>query len=73
MELKLLAYTTATTMWDPRCIYDLRHSPQKHWILNTLSEARDQTPVLIDTSWVVTANLIALDDLKHFTKLHVNQ
>ena len=31
---------------------DLYHSSQQHWILNPLSEARDPTCVLMDTSQV---------------------
>ena len=30
----------------------LRPTPQERWILNPLSEARDQTHVLMDTNWV---------------------
>ena len=26
-----------------------------HWILNTLSEARDQTCILMDTNWVLNS------------------
>ena len=37
-ELQLLAYTTATAMQDP----------------NPLSKARNQTRILMDTSWVIT-------------------
>ena len=45
-------YTTATAMWDPSWVCDLHHSSWQHWILNPLSEARDQTCILVDTSWV---------------------
>ena len=51
-NLYLLAYTTATAMPDPNHIYDLHHRSRQHQILNPLSEARDQTPVLMDTSRV---------------------
>ena len=44
-ELQLLAYTTATAMWNPS------HS-QQHQILNLLSKARDRTCILMDTSQV---------------------
>ena len=40
-------------MQDPSHIYDLHHSSRQHWILNTLSEARDQTRILMDTSQVL--------------------
>ena len=49
-ELKLLAYTTAT--WDPSRICDLHHSSWQCWILDPLSEARDQTQVFMDPSQV---------------------
>ena len=52
LELQLLAYSTDTAMPDPSHISDLHHSSWKPWILNPLSEARDQTHVLIDTGWV---------------------
>ena len=51
-ELQLLAYTTATAMWDPCCIFSLYHSSWQHQILNLLSEARDRTPIFMDTSQV---------------------
>ena len=43
LELQLLACATATVMPDPNHICDLHHSSRQHWILNPLSEARDQT------------------------------
>ena len=33
-ELQLPAYTTATAMLDPRCLCNLHHGLQQHWILN---------------------------------------
>ena len=50
--LQLLAYAAATAMPDPSLISDLHHSSRQHWILNPLSKARDQTHILVDTSWV---------------------
>ena len=44
------AYTTATATPDPSHV--LHHSSWKHWILNPLSGAGDQTRILIGTSWV---------------------
>ena len=51
-ELQLLAYTTATAMPDPSRVCDLHHSPWQRRILNPLSEARDQTCVLLYTSQI---------------------
>ena len=51
-ELQLLACTTATAMLDLSHGCDLYHSSQQHWLLNPLSEARNQTHVLMDTSRV---------------------
>ena len=50
VELQLPAYTTATAMWDPIRVGYLHHSSQQHLILNPLSEVRDQTCILVDTS-----------------------
>ena len=49
-ELQLLAYTTATATRDLSHIYDLHHSSQQCQIPNPLSEARNQTCILMDTS-----------------------
>jgi len=49
-ELQLLA--TATEMWDLSRICNLHHSSRQSQIPNPLSEARDRTHVLMDTSWV---------------------
>ena len=50
-ELQLPVYTTAT--WDPSHVYDLHYSSWQRQILNPLSEARDQTCILMDTIWVL--------------------
>ena len=49
-ELQLPAYTTATAMPDLSQICDLPHSSRQHQILNPVSEAREQTHVLMDAS-----------------------
>ena len=50
LELQLLAYTTPTATQDPSLICNPHHSSWQRRILNSLSEARNQTPILIDTS-----------------------
>ena len=52
LELHLPPYTTATATPDPSHIRDLHHSSQQCRILNLLSEARDRTHILMDTSRV---------------------
>ena len=49
-ELYVPAYATATAMQDLSRVCKLHHSSWQHWIYNPLSEARDQTCVLTDTS-----------------------
>ena len=51
-ELQLPAYTTATAARDPSCLCKLYLSSWQRQILNPLSEARNQTCVLMHTSWV---------------------
>ena len=51
-ELQLLAYTTATVTQDLSLAFNLHHSSGQHQILNPLSEAKDQTCSLMDTSRV---------------------
>ena len=46
LELQLQAYTTATATWA--VLSCLGHSLQQPWVLNPLSEARDQTFILTD-------------------------
>ena len=52
LELQLLAYATVTAMLDPSRICRLHSSSRQHRILNPLSEAKDRTAILMDTSWV---------------------
>ena len=49
-ELQLPVYATATATQDPSRICELHHSSRQCQILNPLSEARDRTHILTDTS-----------------------
>ena len=53
LDLQLPAYTMAIAIWDLSLICDLYHSSQQRWILNPLSEAKDRTHMLMDTSRVL--------------------
>ena len=52
LELQLLAYITATATWDLSRVCDLHCNSQQRWTLNPLSNARDRTYFLMDTSWI---------------------
>ena len=52
LELQLPIYATATVTPDPSRVCDLHHSSCQHQILNPLTEARDQTCILIAASGV---------------------
>ena len=43
-----MAHTTATATWDPSHIFNLHHSSRQRQVLNPLSEARDQTHILME-------------------------
>ena len=49
-ELQPPAYAYATAPWDLSCVRDLYHSSWQHHILNSLSEAKDETRIFVDTS-----------------------
>ena len=49
-ELQLPAYETAAAMQDPSRVCNLHHNSQQYLIPDPLSEARDQTRALMDTS-----------------------
>ena len=51
-ELQLSTYATTTATRDLSCFWNLHHSSWQCQIQNPLSEARDRTQVLLDTSWV---------------------
>ena len=52
LDLQLPAYTTATATQDLGHVCDLHHGSQQCQIFNPLSEARNLTCVLMDTSRV---------------------
>ena len=52
LDLWLPAYTIATATLDLRCVCNLHDSSQQCQILNLLSEAKDHTCVLMDTSQI---------------------
>ena len=59
-ELQVQACATAIATRDPSRTCDLHHSSQQHQLLNSLSEARDQTHILMVPSrvcylWATTA------------------
>ena len=64
--LQLLAYTTATAIPDRSYICDLYHSLWQRWILNPLSEARDRTRILMDTSQVFNPPSHSGNSSSHF-------
>ena len=77
LELQLPAYTTATAISDPNHICDLHCSAWQCWILNPLSEARNRTCVLMDTSqihfhWAMTGNPRTLFLNFMFTSSHLH-
>ena len=47
-----LALTPAHAMQDPSCVCGLHHGSWQRWILNPLSDARDQICILMDTSQI---------------------
>ena len=52
LEPQLQIYSTATATPDPIHTCDLHHSSWQHQVLSPLSEARDRTLILKDTSWI---------------------
>ena len=51
-ELQRLAYVTAIATWDPRRSAAYTHSSRQCPILDPLSEARNGTCILRETSWI---------------------
>ena len=54
-RIQLPAYTTAIATPDLSHVCDLYHSSGQHLIPNPPSEARDQTHILMDSSWICFA------------------
>ena len=52
-ETQLPAYITTTATQDSSSVCDLHHSSWQSQLLNPLSEARNQTSILMDTSWIL--------------------
>ena len=52
-ELQLLAYAITIATWYLSHICGLHHSSQQYQILNLLSEARDQSHILMNLSLVL--------------------
>ena len=52
LELQLLVYVTATATWNLTHVCDLHHGSWQRWIPDPLSESRDQTHILTDTSLI---------------------
>ena len=70
-ELQLPAYTTATATSDPSRICDPYHSSWQCQILNPLSEVKDQTCKLMNTSLVL--NLLTYNGNSETSLLSVLQ
>ena len=52
-ELQLSAHATARAMPDSKCICSICCCLRQHWIFNLLNKTREQTPILMRTSWVL--------------------
>ena len=52
LELQLPATATATARQDLSCDCDLHHCSLQPWNWDPLSEGRDRTCILMDTSWI---------------------
>ena len=52
IRLQLSAYATATATPDSSHVYDLHQRSRQCPILDPLNKARDQTHILMDTSWI---------------------
>ena len=82
-EPQLQVYTTATATLDPSCICGLCSSLWQHQIFNPMSEARDRTHILMETSQVLNPlshnmnspqlnpNSYCYQNWFHRTELHV--
>ena len=81
LKLQLPAYATvtATATQDPSHICDLYSSSWQHWMLNPLSEARNQTFFFMDTSqaryhWVImeTSQVLRLTYIYVYICIHTH-
>ena len=66
-ELQLQVYTIAMAILDPCLLCKVCNSLQQCWILNPLSEARDQTHILMDTM----SGSLPAEPQREFLKFHI--
>ena len=55
-NLQLLAYAIVTAMWYLSHICDLQYRSGQHYILNQLSDTRDQTHIIMATIQIFTTD-----------------
>ena len=66
LELQLLAHTTTTAMPYLSCICNLHHSSWQCRILNSLSQTRDQTCILVDHHGSQSDSFLLCHDWNYF-------
>ena len=70
-EIQLLAYTTATATPYSSRVCDIHHSSQQCCILNPLSEARDQTHILMGPSLGLNSAMLVLHNSRLGTPFYI--
>uniref|UniRef100_A0A8D1LF24 G-protein coupled receptors family 1 profile domain-containing protein n=1 Tax=Sus scrofa TaxID=9823 RepID=A0A8D1LF24_PIG len=66
LELQMLSYDAAMAMPDLSCICDLHHMSGQHLILKPLSNAKDQTCILMDTRHILNSLSHNKKSLRYF-------